>query len=445
MSNAPLRREIGLFGAVMLVIGGIVGVGVFVNPAVVAKSLHSPPLILAVWSVGGIVALLGAFVYAELADRMPDTGGEFVYLTKTYGPMVGFLFGWTSLLVVQAGGMAAVAMTFARYFLILTGLQTPEFVVVVVVLGGLALTNCLGVKSGNGTQALLGLLKLAAIAGLVGCGLFLAPVAHPLLHPVLDRPVSPGLAEAFGAALIPVVFAFGGWQTANFVGGEIRDPRRNLTRALVIGVLAVTALYLAVNIACLHSLGAQDLGRTKTPASDVLSLTVGPLGARLAAAAIALSTLGYLSQSLLTSPRVYFAMAREGFLFKSLGEVSARTGAPVMAILVTAVWTGVLSLLPYESILAYVVAINFLFFGLSGFCLFVLRARAKAAGGEVEAGFRAPWHPWSTGAFVLACAVVVAASFVSHPVESLIGYGFLALGIPVYFLRRRLAPVVSEA
>ena len=199
-------------------------------------------------------------------------------------------------------------------------------------LGVLTLANCVGVKAGNGAQAVLGVLKVTAIVGLVACGLFLAPHPQPLLHPVLGRPADLGLVEAFGAALIPVLFAFGGWQTANFVGGEIRDPGRNLTRALVIGVLAVTALYLTVNLACLNTLGADALGRTLTPASDVLSRTVGPMGARLAAAAIALSTLGYLSQSLLTSPRVYYAMARDGFLFKGLGEVDARSKAPVAAI-----------------------------------------------------------------------------------------------------------------
>jgi APA family basic amino acid/polyamine antiporter len=437
--SEPLRREIGLFGAVMLVIGGIVGAGIFINPAVVAKSLHAPPLILAAWVAGGIVALLGAFVYAELAARLPETGGEYAYLSAAYGPLVGFLFGWTSLLVVQAGGMAAVALTFAKYLVILTGWPAPEWAIVLTVLGALTVTNCLGVRAGDGAQAVLGVLKVAAILGLVACGLFLAPHPQPLLHPVLGRPVSLNLVQSFGAALIPVLFAFGGWQTANFVGGEIRDPGRNLTRALVIGVLAVTALYLTVNLACLNTLGAAELGRTLTPASDVLSRTVGGLGARLAAAAIALSTLGYLSQSLLTSPRVYWAMARDGFLFKGLGEVDARSRAPVAAIVVTAVWTAALALTgAYDRILAYVVAMNFLFFGLTGASLFLLRRREARPGAvRAPAGFRAPWHPVTTGVFVLACVVVVAASFVAYPVESLVGYGFLLLGVPVYRLRRK--------
>jgi APA family basic amino acid/polyamine antiporter len=440
VSGEPLRREIGLFGAVMLVIGGIVGAGVFANPALVAGILHTPVLILLAWTTGGVVALLGAFVYAELAQRMPETGGEYAYLTQTYGPLTGFLFGWTSLLVVQAGGSAFVVMIFAKYFLILTGWPVPEGLVGVGALAALTFANCSGVKTGNGAQALIGALKVAVIIALTACGLILAPAPHPLLRPVLDRPLSTGLAEAFGAALIPVLFAFGGWQTANFVGGEMKDPRRDLTRALVIGVLAVIAIYLGVNLACLNTLGAEALGRTQTPVSDVLQATVGPMGARLVALAITLSTLGYLSQTLLTSPRVYYAMGRDNRLLSALAAVSERTQVPTMAIVATAVWTGALALTgAYGRILAYVVAINFLFFGLSASCLFVLRRREARQGLGAPAGFRAPGHPYTTGLFILACAVVVAASFQSDPVASLIGYAFLVLGVPVYWLQRKPA------
>jgi APA family basic amino acid/polyamine antiporter len=439
LGSEPLRREIGLFGAVMLVIGGIVGAGVFANPAVVAQILHTPVLILLAWIAGGVVALLGAFVYAELAQRIPETGGEYAYLTQTYGPLAGFLFGWTSLLVVQAGGMAFVTMVFARYFLILTGWPVPEGLVGVLALAALALANCLGVKAGNGAQALIGVSKVAVIAALIACGLIRAPHPHPLLHPVLDRPASPDLLRAFGAALIPVLFAYGGWQTANFVGGEMKDARRDLTRALVLGVLAVIVIYLGVNLACLNTLGAAALGRTQTPVSDVLEATVGPAGQRIVALAITLSTLGYLSQGLLTAPRVYYALGRDVPLLRALARVSPRSQVPAVAIIATAAWTGALALTgAYNRILVYVVAINFLFFGLSASCLFVLRRREAQQGGSgAEAGFRAPGHPWTTALFILACAVVVAASFQSDPVASLIGYGFLVLGVPVYWLQRR--------
>src|SRR5580698_8965436 len=244
-----LKVAIGFPSTVLLVIGGIVGVGVFVNPAVVARSLHSPGLVLAAWVLGGVVALLGAFVYAELAARMPQTGGEYVYLRETYGPLAGFLFGWTTLLVVQAGGMAAVAIVFAKNLAVL-GVGAPQGAVVVAVLAGLAAINCLGVKTGNGVQGWLGLLKVAAIVALVATGLFLvSPAAEPASTPVAAP--SLGFLKTFGAAMIPVVFSYGGWQTSNYVAGEVKDAHRNLARALVVGVLGVIVLYLSVTWACL--------------------------------------------------------------------------------------------------------------------------------------------------------------------------------------------------
>lgn len=433
----PLRREIGLFGAVMLVIGGIVGVGIFRNPAVVARAVHAPGLILAAWIAGGVVALLGAFVYAELAQRIPETGGDYAYLRRVYGPLVGFLNGWTTLLVVQTGGMAAVAITFAAYLKTALGVEIDDRVTVVVTLGALAAANCLGVKTGNGVQALTGVLKVAAVIALVVAGLALAAPAQPLSGAMTTPPLSSGLIPAFGAAMIPVVFAYGGWQTASFVAGEIRQPERNLSRALIIGVVAVVALYLAVTIACLRALGPEALARTDTPAADVLRSAAGPQGARLAAAAIALSAVGYLSQSMLTAPRVYYAMARDGVFFRRFAALSPGSRAPAAAIMLQALWTGVVALSgSYEQILSYVVAMNFLFFGLSASCLFVLRRREAQEGAGPA---RSVWGLVGAGLFVLACAVVVISSFLEFPIDSLIGYGVMLAGLPGYALWRMQA------
>jgi len=432
ISKEGLRVAIGFPSAVMLVIGGIVGVGIFRNPHDVAQSLHSPALALTAWALGGGLALLGAFVYAELAARIPETGGEYVYLSKTYGSLVGFMYGWTTLLVVQTGGMAAVAIIFSQNLNVLAGGALNDNIVVVGVLVILAGVNCLGVKSGNGVQGILGLLKIAAIAALVIAGLFFA---HPVVsHAHVQAATPTGLLKLFGAAMIPVVFSYGGWQTSNFVAGEMKDPGRNLARALVVGVLAVITLYLLVNIACLRALGIDALASTKTPAADVLRITAGPIGAKLAAAAIALSALAFMSQSMLTGPRVSFAMARDGLFFKKVAEISEGSRAPVIAILLQGAWTGVLALSgSYEQILSYVIAMNFLFFGASASCLFVLRRRERAAGlAAHKAGFRVPLHPITTGLFILGCAAIVAVTFWTNPVNSLIGYGIMLLGIPPY-------------
>jgi basic amino acid/polyamine antiporter, APA family len=430
-----LRVGIGFPSAVMLVIGGIIGVGIFVNPAVVARGLTSPVLVLSAWALGGGIALLGAFVYAELAARMPNTGGEYVYLRDTFGPLAGFLFGWTTLLVVQAGGMAAVTIVFARNLNVLAGGALPEQAVVVATLAGLAAVNCLGVKSGNGVQGLLGALKVAAIAAVVLAGLFIAPQIGFRPTEVLAT-VSADPLKAFGAAMIPVVFSYGGWQTANYVAGEIRDPSRNLARALLVGVIAVISIYLLVNIACVRALGVKQLGETLTPVSDVLQRAAGPVGAGLAASAIALSAIAYLSQAMLTGPRVYFAMARDGLFFRGVARVGDSSRVPVISIILQAVWTGFLALSgSYEQILSYVTSMNFLFFGLSASCLFVLRRRDRAAGRKMD-GYLAPFHPWSTGVFVLACAVIVGVSFWAYPVNSLVGYGIMLIGVPPYLYWR---------
>jgi APA family basic amino acid/polyamine antiporter len=443
-----LKVAIGFPSAVMLVVGGIVGVGVFVNPAIVARSLHSPGLVLAAWGLGGLVALLGAFVYAELAARNPDTGGDYAYLRDTYGPLPAFLVGWTLLLVVQTGGMAAVTIVFAKNLNLLAGGGLSERLIVVATLASLAGVNALGVASGNGVQTVLGVIKVAMITALVVTGLMLVPHPAPLIHAAAAPGEGPLAAlKTFGAAMIPVVFSYGGWQTANFVAGEMKDARRNLARALVVGVLVVIALYMLVTLACLRALGIDDLGKTLTPASDVLRLALGGTGAKLAALAVALSALGYLSQSMLTAPRVYFAMAQDGLFFRRVGNLSAGGRAPVLAIFVQAAWTGVLALSgSYEQILSYVIAMNFLFFGLSASCVFTLRARERRGGfgGQTE-GFRAPGHPWTTGGFILACVLVIASTFWAFPVDSLIGYGILLLGVPPYLYWRRVNKTPSPS
>jgi APA family basic amino acid/polyamine antiporter len=437
ITREGLRVAIGFPSQIMLVMGGMVGVGVFVNPAVVARSLHSPQLALAAWALGGVVAILGALVYGELAARLPATGGEYVYLRETYGPLAGFLFGWTLLLVVQTGGMAAVAIVFAKNLNVIAGGALPEPIVVVAVLAILAAVNCLGVKAGNGAQGWLGLLKFGGIAALVVAGLFFAPHALPRAA-VAQGPSSwPDALKAFGAGMIPVVFSYGGWQTTNYVAGEMMNPGRNLARALVAGVLGVMALYLLVNIACIRALGIGGLAATLTPTSDVLRLVAGPLGAELTAGAIALSAVAFLSQSTLTGPRVYFAMARDGLFFRQVGAIADASHVPVIAIVLQAAWAILLALSgSYEQILSYVTGMNFLFFGLASSALFVLRRRERLTG-VVHTGYRTPGHPWTTLAFILASILVVLSALWAFPINSLIGYGLLLLGVPPYLLWRR--------
>ena len=436
-----LARRLGLFDATMIVMGGIVGSGIFMNPYVVARQVHSPALILGVWVFGGLIALAGAFVYAELSARRPEVGGQYAYIREAYHPLAAFIFGWALLLVTQTGGMAAVAVTFARYFAELTGVTTGDWLIAVLALGILTAINCLGVKAGSTTQSVLMVMKIAAIAGLVACGLLLggrSADGRALAGPLLDRPASFDLITVIGAAMVPVLFAYGGWQTSCFIAGEVRDPRRNLPRGLLIGVLGVIALYLAVNFACVRVLGTSGLAATTTPASDVMRAALGETGARLIAAGIAISTLGFLSQSMLTAPRVYYAMAGDGLFFRSVGWVHPRSRVPVIAILLQGVCAIVIALSgKYEQILNYVVSVDFIFFGLSATCVFALRRRDAKSPGAASPVFKVPGHPATTIFFIAACWLVVINTVYKYPANTLIGLGIMLAGIPAYFYWNR--------
>jgi basic amino acid/polyamine antiporter, APA family len=436
-STSPqLAAKLGLFDATMIVMGGVIGSGIFVNPAVVARHLHSPVLILGAWFVGGVLALLGAMIYAELAAILPKAGGSYAYLHDGFHPLLGFLYGWFSLLVINAGGTAAVALVFAKYFSVLLPIPVPERLFAAGTILVLAAINCLGVRFGSNVQSALMILRAAAIVVLIAAGigwyLFGSAAASLAWRPVLDRPVSADLVTGFGAAMIPVFFAYGGWQTANFLAAEMREPRKNLPRALVLGTLGVIALYVAVTFACVAVLGPKGLARTSTPASDVMQRVLGSQGAAFLAVGITISTLGFLSQSVLTYPRVFFAMAADRVFPRGVARVNARTQVPVVAILLASLLTVTVILVGhYDAILVYVESVDGLFFGLSALALFVLRRRAKAA--RMEVAFRAPGHPWTTVLFVAAYWLVVANSFYRYRQNALIVLGILLAGVPLYF------------
>jgi basic amino acid/polyamine antiporter, APA family len=411
----------------MLVMGGIVGSGIFMNPYVVAKQVHTPFLILGAWLVGGLIATAGAFVYAELASLRPHVGGQYAFIREAFHPATAFLYGWCLLLVTQSGGMAAVAITFARYSLEIVPLPVSDAVVAVVALAVLTAINCFGVKAGSNVQSLLMVLKIAAIAALVFCGFVFAPGSRAPLGPLLDRPVSFDLLTAFGAALVPVLFAYGGWQTSGFVAGELKRPERDMPRGLLLGVSGVVVLYLAVNLVCVRVLGPDGLAATATPATDVMRRALGARGAALIAVGIAISTLGFLSQGILTAPRVYYAMARDGLFLPAVGRLHPRTRVPILAIVLQGIVAIVIALSGrYEQILNYVVSVDFIAFGLTGAALFVFRGRGEAG------SFRTPGHPWTTGFFVAGCWLVVVNTVYRYPMNTAIGFLILALGVPAY-------------
>src|SRR5881628_769814 len=438
------RRQLGLFDATLIVMGGIVGAGIFANPSEVAHRVHTPFLILGVWVLGGLIAMCGAFIWAELATRLPGAeGGQYVYLREAYHPAVAFIYGWGLLLVTQTGGMAAVSVIFASYFRALTGVNWNTSAIAAIALLALTAINCFGARTGSNVQSALMLLKIGAIAMLVIIGF---AIGHPATaglksEGLFGESASFGLLRSIGAAMVPVAFAYGGWQTATFVAGEMRDARRDLSRGLLMGVAGVVALYLAVNIVCLRVLGPAGLDATNTPASNVMRVGLGERGGHWIAAAITISTLGFLSQIMLTAPRVYYAMARDGLFFKSVGRLSSGTRAPVIAIVLQGVAATIIACSgKYGEILNFEVTVDFIFFGMTAASLFVLRRRQV---GSAAAVYRAPGHPFTTILFVLSCAGIVGSAIVAAPGNSAIALCIMLSALPVYYFWSRFRRTYS--
>jgi len=418
----------------MAVMGGIIGAGIFINPYLVAERVHTSFLILSVWIAGGVVALLGGFIYAELAARLPVVGGQYAYLREALHPGVAFLYGWVLLLVIQTGGMAAVAVTFARYFLELTQWSVSDSLIAAAALALLTAVNCLGVRAGSRLQSTMTLTAIAAIGVLEISSFLRGGPSQISFGPILDQPPSLKLALAFGSAMTPVLFAYGGWQTSSFLGGEVRDPRKTLPRGLVFGVLGVIAVYTSVNLVYVRALGPTGLAVTTTPASAVMRAALGPRGGALIAAGIAFSAFGFLSQSILTAPRVYFAMAEDRVFFRSVAWVHPRTRVPVIAIALQGVWAMVIALTgTYAQVVNYVVAMDSIFFGLTAVCLLVLRRRDSSSS---AIDYRVPGHPWTTLLFIAAEWLVVVSTFARDPRRSTIGLLMAVAGLPVYFFWR---------
>jgi APA family basic amino acid/polyamine antiporter len=423
-------RRLGLFSGSMAVIGGIVGGGIFRTPAVVAERLGSPAAIVGAWVLGGAIALAGALCFGELGRRRPRAGGGYVYLRETWGPLPAFLYGWALLLVIATGAIAAVAVTFADYALALAGL--PAALGMPVAVGAIlfvSAVNYFGIRPGALLQNVFTVLKLAALAGLIAAGLAAAGVAEPWAAPA----DAPSLATGLGAALVPILFTYGGWQQTNFIAEEIVDPERTLPRALLLGVAAVVAVYLLANLAYLRVLGPAGLAASTAPAADTLRAILGPAGGRLIAAGIAASTFGFLNLVVLVTPRVLQAMAADGLFFPRLAVLHPVHRTPAAAIALQAGWAIVLTLTgSFNQLVDYVAFGDWSFFGLTVAGLFVYRGRERREGAVQPQGFRVPGYPFTPALFVIASVYVVASSVAANPRNALIGAGLLGLGVPVY-------------
>jgi len=432
-------RRLGVFDTTMLVVGGIIGAGIFLNPAIVAQRVHTTAFIISAWIVGGAIALIGALTFAELGARRPEAGGGYVYITETFGRLPAFLYGWTFLIIINSGGIAAVAVTFARYttdlFHLSSGYIKPLAAALLIVLSGI---NYYGIRSGSVTQNIFTVLKLLALAVLVATGLFFAGGSAPAQNGIQSTEGF-GVVRSLGYALIPVLFAYGGWQYSNNIASEIIAPERTLPRALALGTVIVLATYLLANVAYLRVLGPGGLANSLAPAADTMRAVIGPAGGALMAAGIMISTIGFVNSGVLSAPRMLQAMAADGLFFRFAARVHPRHHTPSGGILLQAVWAIVLVVSgTYGQLLDYVVFADWIFFGLIVCTVFVYRRRDAA---EQEVGkpvtYRTPGYPLLPALFVLCAGYVVISVVWSNPRNALLGLVIMALGIPAFLFWRK--------
>ncbi|MCI0657314.1 MAG: amino acid permease [Acidobacteria bacterium] len=434
---SPFARRLGLFDACMIVISGIIGSGIFVNPYVVAQKVESSFLILAVWIAGGLIALAGAFVFAELSTVLPKVGGQYAFFREAFHPLVAFLHGWSLLFIIQSGATAAVAVAFAQYVARLLGWGQGQVVpMAVVILLGLACFHALGIKPGAMLINVVTLGKTLAIAALILGAFVLTGESGISFQPLLPSGLGGfGLVSAFFAGLVPAMFAYGGWQNLNYVAEEVREPLKNLPRAILAGVCCVLAVYVGANVAYVHVLSAPVLAATTTPAADVAQRLAGEKGAQGMSLLIVISTFGFMNLSLLSAPRVYYAMAADGLFFKAVARVSPRFKAPTLAILLQGALASLFALSnTYDRLLGYAVFADWIFFALAGVALMVFRSRRS----DSPRPYPTPLYPITPILFILAGAGIVLNLFVADPRNALAGSGIMLLGVPVYFLGRRV-------
>jgi len=446
-----LVRGLGTWDGALLTIGSIVGTGIFLTTADMARVLPHPGLILLVWLAGGLLTLAGALTYGELGAMYPRAGGLYHFVKEAYGPLPGFLYGWTAFLVIMSGGIAALGVAFGEYlgsFLpffattnilasvplgswtwTLSGGQVAAVIAILV----LTAINHLGLKEGAWVQNVLTVAKIGAIAAFIGLGLFVtAPATPDFFGPVPAVPQ--GLLAAFGVAMIAALWTYDGWYGLTCAAGEMRDPGRSLPRGLILGTLAVTVLYLLINVAYARALPIEAMAGTARIGEAAAAALFGPGAARLVSFAVLVSTFGCLSSTILYSSRIYLPMAEDGLFFRSLARVHPRYRTPVPSLWAQTAWALVLTLSgTYSQLYTYVIFASVVFHAATAAAVFVLR-RSRP---DFPRPYRTWGYPVVPALFILGCLLLIGNTLAESPVESLIGLGIVALGLPAYALLRR--------
>jgi APA family basic amino acid/polyamine antiporter len=417
-----------------MVVGTIIGASIFVQPSEITRYVPTVMGVFLVWGVAGVLTLFGSLVCAELASALPRTGGVYVFLKESFGPAVGFLWGWAMFWTMHSGIIAAIATVFARYtgtFFPLGDSGTRAVAMAVIVL--LSAVNYVGVRQGATLQSVFTAGKLMAVALIILVGFALGPRAGPVPPPGRDAEIS---LTSFALALVAGLFAYGGWHMVTYTADETVDARRTLPRALILGTLLVTVCYIALNAVYLHVLPLETVAASTRIAADAADAVLGRGGAALMSGLVMFSTFGALSGIILLGPRVYYAMAKDGLAFSWLGRVHPRYRTPHLAVALQAIWSCVLVATgTYRALFTRVIYTEWIFFGLMTIGLMMLRRRA---GLETSAAtYRIRFYPWIPLIFAVAAFGIVANQIAVQPRESALGLSFVLVGLPVYWLWTR--------
>lgn len=431
-----LRRTLSLRDLIFIVVGTVIGSGIFLTPGAVVQQAGSGGMALVVWTIGGMLSLLGALTFAELGAAKPQSGGMYVYLRDAFGPALAFLFGWTMFLVIGSGSLATLAAAFARYtgaFVELSPVAARAVSVLMIV--AVAALNIRGTRQSADAQGIATALKATVIVLLSAAFVFGdAPAA--------DRGADVWWPSEFTATtligavtgMIGVLWAYEGWQYATFSAGETADPQRTFGRGIVIGTSLLIGIYVFANVGYFSALGVNGVANSTRVASDAAAAVIGPWAGRAVAVVILLSIISAANGLVLTLPRLFFAMAQDRLFFARLAEVHPRFGTPAAAIVGTALWSAVLVLSgTFEQLLTYVVFMSWLWFALAALAIFAYRKQEPHA----PRPFRTPGYPVTPILFVLSALVIVANTVFAQPVQSLVGIGFALLGVPAYLWWRR--------
>jgi basic amino acid/polyamine antiporter, APA family len=438
----PLRRTLSLRDLVFIVVGTVIGSGIFLTPGAVVRDAGSGGMALVAWTVGGLLSLLGALTFAELGASNPDSGGMYAYLRDAFGPLPAFLYGWTMFLVIGSGSLATLGAAFPRYVSVFVPLSpAASSSVSVLMIAIVTVLNIRGTRQSADVQGVATSLKAGVI--LLLAGLLIAMSAGGTHRNVWWSQQQFSIATLTGVvtSMIGVLWAYEGWQYVTFSAGETLDPQRTFARGIVAGTVTLIAVYVLANVGYFSALGVDGVAASSRVASDAAGAVLGGAAGTIVALVILVSIFSAANGMMLTLPRLFFAMARDRVFFAAIADVHPRFGTPAAAILSTALWSAVLVLSgSFEQLLTYVVFMSWLWFALAALAIFAYRRREPAR----PRPFATPGYPVTPLLFVLAAMLIVVNTIVAQPVQSIVGIALAVLGVPAYFVWRRPAPGNDE-